>query len=237
MSSLTASEVFARSQGTQCSGPCECHYCAAPCKRVWVHDEPQGPFVRSLTNALRPANPYVCTGCWLFRRRRTTVWFLDGMYKDGQAGQDHSWWMTAEKSVVLREGRCPDLKTLLLNPPGTFVLGLKPEGGRPNLLHLMKANHGQGEVRADREFSFTVDQTVLTYTIYELEQGLKRGPEGLSPGVGALLRFMGPQEDRWAEVLEEDDGSELEEPKNIGGRPRKGLTRDAQVRRAVKRVS
>lgn len=235
MSKQLASQVYASSQGAQCCGPVECHFCSAPCKRLWNHDDPVGPFCRVQTTARRPANPYVCVGCWLFRRRSTTIWYIGGTFKDRQTPCENSWWMVDGHALGIKEGNAGKLYESLLDPPLRFVLSLKTEeDGRKNFLHLMECNDHQ-EIRADTELKFTLNCTPLTYTIYELEQGLRQGPEGLNPGVGVLLRFLGPRENKlWTEVRKEPI-KETPEEKNKGGRPKKeDLTLN---KRLVKKVS
>src|SRR4051812_23498340 len=122
---ITASELFALSQRVRCEGSYECHWCSSPCKSLWVHDDVMPyPFVKRLEPAKRISNPYVCLGCWLYRRKRVTVNFLDGTLKDRQSPREHSWYFTKQEAYGLIEGKSQKLYASLLNPPLTFSLSL-----------------------------------------------------------------------------------------------------------------
>jgi len=67
-------------------------------------------------------------------------------------------------------------------------LGVKP--ANTNLVHKMKVNEHQS-MTADTRLDFTLNNIPHSYTVYELEQGIKLGPDGREPGVQAILRFLG----------------------------------------------
>lgn len=191
--SFSAPEFYALGQGVLCEGDQECHYCAAPCSREYLHDDPPPtPFVRTITSARRPANPYLCRGCWMFRRKRITIEFLAGGYKDGQCPQNHSWWLTGDGAWALRPADYPTLYDRLFKPPLDFCLAFVSEG-KTNAIQWAGVNCHKS-VQADTPLSFTIDNTVYPFTVYELQEALKLGSEGKEPGVRALVSLLGPHE-------------------------------------------
>ncbi len=186
------SELYAISQGSKCVGSEECHWCGGPCEKNWIHDDPPPvPFVRTKTTAKRPGNLYVCVGCWLYRMERITITYLDRTIKDRQNPKNHSWLITPEKAVSIRPLDYTDLYPILLNPPLVFSLSLLEDRNTSNLLQLHSLNN-HTEIMANTELAFTVDNKLHTYTVYELEEGLRHGTEGKMPGVLALVRILGP---------------------------------------------
>ncbi len=188
--SLLASELFAISQSSKCEGEDSCHWCGAPCKRLWSHNEPaKFPGVKPLECSKRPANSYVCVGCWLFRRPRVTVRFLDGSLVDGKSLKNYSLWITEEGTWGVRKEDSAFLYKLLLQPPVRYCLSLIEE---KNFNQIQVAiSNDFADIKADSLLSFTINNTVYQYTTYDLEKGLQ-GASGMEPGVGALLRFLGP---------------------------------------------
>lgn len=192
MRPLLASELYATSQGHSCSGKEECHWCSAPCGRLDPHDDglPTLAQYRPRTLAKRPGNAYVCRGCWLWRRQRTTVFFLSKGFRDGRCAMDHSWWITGEEAWAVRAPE--DARALyehLLEPPLLFCLALAD--GERNHLQQAVVND-LDEVRADTPLRFTLNGIVHEYTVYELEDALRSNdPAGRRPGVGALMRLFG----------------------------------------------
>lgn len=190
---MLASELWAESCGRACKGPDVCHWCGAACERDWVHDDPLPVlFSRTMkTSARNPSRPYVCQGCWLFRRRRVTVRFLNGKeFKDGQAAENWGWFVTPEEPLAVRECDYPALVDRLTSPPPKFALMLLTNGGK-TALHLGTAND-LTEVRADSRMVFTLNNVPHFYSVYELEAAFKGGPDGKEPGVQALLRLLPP---------------------------------------------
>lgn len=214
------SELFAASQGSRCEGDRECHYCSAPCDAYWVHDEPpQIPFVRTTRTAKRPGSPWMCVGCWLWRRTRVTVPFLSGGLADVQSIRKHSWIVTAEAaSAVALKPDFPALLKVLLSPPRRFFLSLT-DGTADNLLQLCVLNDFAGDVRADQEVQFTFNNVLYSYTPYDLRAALEAKTAGRSPGVAALLKKLGPQSAGDARDLLAPVTSPPEPPKNKRGRP------------------
>lgn len=193
MSSLTAAGIYALSQGARCQGTEECHYCGSACGRVLLHGEaiqihlgrPAGG-VR-----LRPGNPYVCVGCWHWKRKKLTASFLSGGYKDGATPAAYSWFCTTSMAWALTHECGPKLYECLLKPPETFFLAVL-DGDKPpdNLIQTAIANH-QSEPKADQLYRYTINNVIHAYTVYELEQAALHGVEGREPGVQALLRMYG----------------------------------------------
>ncbi len=188
---VLASQLFATSQGSLCHGPDECHWCGAPCERLWAHDDIYPiPFVKSRSGAKRAANNWICLGCWLWRRKRVTVQFLDGTFKDTQTATGHSWWITDNDAKALN----PTTKSrdliyrTLLKPPIKFCLSLTDN--ETNHLHHCVAND-VCEIKADTGLAFTLNNILHYYSIYDLEEALRTESEGRDPGVRALIRFLG----------------------------------------------
>lgn len=187
---LRASQLYAISQGVNCEGRESCYYCGGPCTQGLLHTE------RRLSIGMKrtvPAkvlhSPYLCVGCWLFRRQRLTVSFLGGLYKDRQCPVNHSWWVTEKGAWGVGKADCAEVYECLLDPPKKFFLSLL-DGGSDNHIQLAVANDNQ-EVRADTPLNFTVNNIQHTYTTYELSEALKHGPDGKEPGVRALIKIFG----------------------------------------------
>ncbi len=221
---ISASQLYAMSQGVACEGPRKCHWCASPCKELWRHDDVTSvPFERTSSTALRPIEPFVCTGCWMFSRNRVSIRFLNGRMRDGQAPMHHSWWITekgawavgdSDKSLLLDEVRGPPRKFALMvisTPPPSLKVQ------QPiNHIQLAKANDNK-DLTPSSPLVFTIDGVVYEYTIAELESGIKSGPQGLQGGVAALLSLCDVKYKNQSVnlVLEEEP-----EPKNKRGRPK-----------------
>lgn len=199
---MRASELYALSQSSRCEGKEACHWCLGPCTQLWRHDDvTHTPFSKSPQMPRNPAGHYVCSGCWHWRRKRLTVDFLSGGYKDRQEPKDWSWLLTKDKAWGVRvsenefgDGRKDgqQLFNILLKPPAKFCLSLITTKV-PNLIHLMAVNE-TGDVKADTTFKFTLDHALYEYTVYELEEALtgrEDDSQGKSPGVRALVRLFG----------------------------------------------
>lgn len=191
---LLASDVYALAFSIKNDGKDQCHWCGAKCERYWTHDDaPPIPFVRSFSTAKRPSSPYICTGCFLWRRKRTTVCFLDGDYKDGQCAENYSWLVMPVPNgaqAIISNGDKARLYEILLHPPKQFVLAITT-GPSKNLLQLSIANDKR-EIRADTILEFTVNNIPNSYTVYDLEDALTNEESSPSPGVRVLLNFLGP---------------------------------------------
>ncbi len=188
---MLSSELYARSQGAKCEGSEHCHWCYGPCSQKWTHDDiPFRPFSKSTQLPRFPQGHWVCVGCWLWRRGSLTVNFLGKGYKDKQQNKNHSWLITEGDAWGLSDQSGELLFDKLLRPTGPFSLSITTEAGRvPNLIHLMAVNDMHGST-AETNFNFTIDFALLNYTVYELEEALKHGPDGKSPGVHELWRLF-----------------------------------------------
>ena len=213
---LCASNLYARSQGRENSGTSNCHWCASLCERTWAHDDEQRlPFQRPKVFARCPSNPYICAGCWLWRRLRVPANFLEGGFADSQCALNHSWWITDHGAWAI--SRWPSSKKalydLLLHPPLRFCLALLDgENLFQNQLQQTLCND-MDEMRGDTLLRFTINNVPHTYTVYELEQSiLYHDPEGKEPGISALVRLLG-------EYIPDEDDIVL--GKRARGRPRK----------------
>lgn len=200
---MLASELYAISQNAKCEGKEECHWCSAPCQQTWIHDDPL-PIMgfKSISNAKRPANHFICAGCWLFRRQRLTVQFMDNGFLDRQCPLDHSWIINSTAKAI-RPANYSSLYDLLLKPPQKFVLSFITSWpansgqtdhvkGISNHLHIAIANDLAKEIKADTTLFFTINNIAHNYTIYDLNESLKNEEAGRSPGVAALMRLLGP---------------------------------------------
>lgn len=197
---LTGPMLYAKSQNHHCEGYHECFWCSSP-TTTFLTLPPEfrpAPFVRKAEYSLRPGSKFICIGCWLFRRNRVTIPFLSGGFIDSRCPVNYSWWISGQEASAIRDGNKEDYEALydrLLNPPRQFLLSIVTDTlGIPkqNRLQYAVVNDVQGEIDGETVFHFTIDHLKLTYTTYELEQALKNlHPEGVSPGVRALLDLLG----------------------------------------------
>ena len=189
---MTASELFAISQGQHCMGNEKCHWCGAPCDRSHIHDDPPPiPFVRSQHCALFPTQPYTCIGCRLWRRQRVTVHYHNGALKDRQCAFNHSWWMLPDGAWALELKDSSKLYEMLLKPPSVFCLSLRTQPV-PNYLQLALVNVLPG-CSAETVVAFTCDNVRHRYCVQELEHALLTGnTDGMQAGVRALIEALGP---------------------------------------------
>jgi hypothetical protein len=207
---MIASELYAKTQGTECTGPDECHWCGANCQRLWPHDEPPPiPFVKGIRSKVRrPSNGYVCTGCWNWRRKSITVKYADDSYTDRRSPRYESWWLVPESAIGLKFDRANGevLYQILMEPPVTCCLSLV-EMGEENHLQECIVNHFP-TLFANTPFRFTLNGVVMEFTIYDLEVALRqKDSNGLGPGVGAITRLFGyPEKFEKKEVLRKRGG-------------------------------
>lgn len=234
--SLKASQLYARANGSECSGPFRCHWCGAPCKSLFRHDDPPpSPFTRSSSAALYPSEGYVCFGCWCFRRKRTTVRFLCGDFLDGRSPMDFGWFVTPKGAWAVSPRCLPLLADEMTAPPPRFFLALlsfpspSSRAAPPvNHLQLAVANDLQ-EVTAGSTLYFTLDGVVHDYTIHELEAGVRQGPQGRPAGVRLLLSLFGLEPAAPDPILEPRAGDDPP-PERKRGR----ATTAAALRKAVR---
>lgn len=213
---MRATELYALCQGRRCQGRFECYWCGAPCGDLHHHDgDPVREFVRNPMNVLRPANPYMCEGCWLWRRPSQTVSFLGGGLVDRKCPLDFSWVITRDWAGGVRGDSDHYRKTLftrLMNPAKIFCLSLIDGEGQRNHLQTAMVNE-LDKVGVHSEITFTLNGLVHTYTPYDLDKAIK-GKVEAGGGVQVLLRLFGPYK---VEVPEED--------KRGRGRPRNEYNR------------
>src|SRR5260370_41828754 len=111
---VTASDIFAISQGSRNQGDDICHWCGSPCRRLIPHDDtPYLPFTVHRQPAKHPGHGFVCWGCWMWRRKRQTIHFFSGSYLDGKCAEDYSWLITERGSFALRPTDYPALLDFL----------------------------------------------------------------------------------------------------------------------------
>ena len=189
---LTASQLYARHCGVTCEGKRRCHWCGSPCKELFPHDDlPLHPgFARNPHKAKVLSEPFICSGCWLWRRPRITTTNLRGQYKDIQNPQKLSWLFTPHEALTVGTEDFPLLLKFLLRPATPFALLLLDGNGGPNHLHLASVNEHL-TVEAATPLAFTLNNNPLTYTVYELEEVLKAGDDaGIEPGTRELFRIL-----------------------------------------------
>lgn len=188
---MTSSELYALSQDTKCTGNLECHWCGSPCQQLWTHDNYSIlPYKHNLYPCKKPSNPYICIGCWMLRRKRVTIPFIDGTYKDGQCPIHFSWLITRDFSTSISISLDTHKKRLvdfLIKPPLQFCLSIITRS--PNNLQMCKINDFQ-EIKLDTSLLFYVDGIEFQYSVYELEQAKIHGPEGMSPGTNWLVKYL-----------------------------------------------
>lgn len=197
---LLASELYAISQSNRCIGEERCHWCNAPCQRLWIHDEPPAVIGVKRDRLARNQNGvFICVGCWLWRRGSVTVNFLshsDGNglpnYKDRQKATNWSWLVTETQAWALRREDASELYSILLSPPLRFFLSLL-DGDKPPPNHLqMCLANDLPSIGGDTKLQFTINNIPHAYTIYELEDVLTGGDlNGKESGVRALVNMMG----------------------------------------------
>lgn len=193
---MTAPELYAISQESKCEGKEECHWCGSPCKQIWLHDDTPNIIgqKRNANGVARPGNHWICIGCWLFNRQRISIRNLNGLMQDCQAPVNHSWWITNEDAISFSPNpkQGPEIYKLLLKPPIRFCLTIL-DGKTPiqNKLYHSVVND-LVEIKGHTPLHFTVNNIPHKYTIYELEETLKRkSDQGKEPGVRALLNLFG----------------------------------------------
>jgi hypothetical protein len=223
-STPTAAAIFARSQGTDCvgNGYSRCHWCSSPCNGDFHHDDPPPiPFIRSRSTAKCPTDPYICTGCWLWRRKHVTVTFLAGGMLDRQEARNHSWWITEENAWALRTNN--DFKALfhlLVKPPKRFVLALRAPGENIDTLIQLAVANDPGGIIAETPLHYTLNNIPLSFTVYELIEAIRNGPAPYGPGVNTLWAFLGEPPDElklmYPPIKDEEDkrGRGRPAPKN-----------------------
>jgi len=238
---LTASTMYSISQGARAEGPDRCHYCGEPCQRWWLHTDPPLVYGKKRDPLTRcPGNHYICTGCFFFRKPRLTVCYLTGGYKDVQCPMNHSWWITDKDAWGLRKEDYGELYNLLLKPPCRWALllrtgdpGVVVAGSVPTLIHAGRANEN-AVVESQTELYFTLNNVTFSYTIYELEQGIRYGEEGRMAGVRELMQFLGPCP-RKEEIVKEMQPV-LTRKGNGAGRPKLGESDDQLAFAATRKV-
>ncbi len=196
---MLASQLYALSQSNRCEGTETCHWCSAPCQRLWLHDEPPAVIgVKRDRLARCPNSIYVCVGCWMWRRGSVTVGFLphpngNGVpsYKDRQKSPLWSWLITDTNSWAIRKSDNEELVKILLEPPLRFFLSLL-DGDKPPPNHLQMCIANDLErIEGATPLAFTVNNIPHKYTVYELEDVLTGGDSnGKEPGVQALVRIL-----------------------------------------------
>ena len=190
---MLASELYALLHHKRCSGPFQCHWCAAPCMPKFVHDEdPPIPFEKSKSFAMRPGVPWICNGCRLFRRRSMSVTPLGGgKLIDRQSPPNHSWLITPVQDRIIRFAEHQALRIVLRSPPRQFLLALRV-ADPVRLQHCIVNDHES--VLVSTPIRFTVDNVPLTYSVAELESAIGNGANGTEPGTQWLIKHLGPWE-------------------------------------------
>lgn len=189
---LSASDFYARAHGRQNEGKEKCHWCGSACSRQWVHDDvPRQLFIKSKEEPRYPGEPWMCFGCYTFRRKRLTIQFLDGFQQDIQCPMEHSWLIRPGSALAIRRINYGPLYDFLLKPSVPFLLMLS--SGPPVWLHKAVLN-APAETTAGTPLHYTLDNRPQAYSVYELEQALRHGTAGKEPGVRLLVELLGPKQ-------------------------------------------
>ena len=189
---MLATDLYAISEGKKNEGHWECHWCTAACDSSMVHDDPPPiPFVsRGKSNAKRPTMPYICLGCWLWRRKSLSIFSLSGkLLKDRQTPRDWSWFITPVDARVIIPDDYPLLREMLLNPPSRFALIVKVDD--PVEIHRTVANDNQ-TVTVGTQLHFTVDHVLHSWTPAGLEHAIRNGEQGSDAGCRYLSKWLAP---------------------------------------------
>ena len=188
---MQATELYAKALGSSCEGQQQCHWCGGPCNRLWNHDDVIPlPFIKSTQAPRCPSNSYICIGCWLFRRKSTTITFLDSSFSDRQAPINHSWWITQKEARAINNKSSGEILNLLIQPPNQFALSIV-SSGNCNLLHTTIVNN-ISEIYGNTKLHFNFNNRNETYCIYELQEALNlQDISGREPGVQTLINIFG----------------------------------------------
>lgn len=221
MPTLTASQIYALSQGSKCEGDRPCHYCGGPCGRDIPHGEAIRLFTGRPVGGVRrnPSSPYMCVGCWLWRKKKVSVPWLSGGVKDGGTPARFDWVVGPAGAWGISPACRSALYRRLLSPEGPFFLMLWEGDGPPD--HVIQCCPGNdGPYENTTEIGFALNNHALTYSVHELEQAARLGPQGRDPGVRALLRVLGDVPAELTAHLKPPERPEDTDPKGRGRPPK-----------------
>ena len=119
---MNVSSLYAASVGKPCSGRFSCYWCASPCDGELRHGlaRVSSPFrLPRLGGPVSPASPFLCSGCWLYRRGSQSLRTISGKPVERVCLLHESWLITSSGCSVIRSD--PEdvaaLWDVLLNPP------------------------------------------------------------------------------------------------------------------------
>lgn len=189
---MLASELYAISEGKKCEGKRECHWCGAACEEKWLHDEPPPLIgVRRSAMVARPNNPWICTGCWLWRRQRITINLLDGTQRDVQTPAKHCWLISDKTSLAFYAADHRQILFKLLTVPvAPFSLILRTPGNGVDVHIQMAVVNEMNNPTINTPMFFTLDNIKHQFTLYELDEALKHTDTGKEPGVRVLAKIF-----------------------------------------------
>ena len=129
---MLASQLLAKAHGKYVEGRSyqyQCRYCGTGCDALWGWWlwPPTAPeYMRA------PGSHYICQGCYLYRRLRTTIEYIDGGTQDRQDAANHSWVGTVSADTagvvvaLVKNSTVPPadvpLPPLILTPPPVVVV-------------------------------------------------------------------------------------------------------------------
>lgn len=211
---MTTPELYASIEGRICQGTQRCHWCGAGCSQTYLHNEPPPVIGAPKLNVAKiPSSPYICHGCWLFRRGSITITFPDESRKDRCKPLEYGWFLTPGQALGIKphdtldeEGLYPSKKLyeILLNPPPKFSLSIIDKG--TTLYPQLTPVNDFKEIAKDTTLLFSLNNIQHNYTVYELEEALREPhivqwiegkPNWSDPknspsaGVRALLKRLG----------------------------------------------
>lgn len=190
---MKASELFAISQNSKCEGNKECYWCGAPCGEGHTHSEPM-PRVIAQKNlqVSRPASPWICEGCFLFRRPSISIFDLNRKWvKDRQTCPKWSILITERETLGITLAAKDSLQKFLLSPSQRFCLMILNRANIENRLHHAIVNDVR-QVLEGTEFHFTVDNVPHSWSVASLRHGINNEPNGTEAGVRFFLENFGP---------------------------------------------
>src|SRR3990167_4621660 len=188
---MNASELYAASEGKRCEGKRECHWCGSACDEKWLHDEPPLLIgVRRSFLVARPGSPWICAGCWLWRRQRITVRFLDDTIRDNQSPPKHSWFISSRNSLAFTPNHHSILFNLITTPPAHFVLIIRTPGSAIDVTLQTAIVNETNNLTINTPLWFTLDNIRHQFSLYELDDAIRRDSTGKEPGVRVLATMF-----------------------------------------------
>ena len=147
--------------------------------------------LRNKIDAARPSSPWICEGCYLFRRASTSVFDFEGRWvKDRQTPRKWPWLLTETEAVTVLDSNREAFQSFLLAPPTRFCLMLLD--GPEQFVRLHAGIVNDREILEGTTLQFTVNNVPHIWTVATLKHAILNGQEGVEGGVRFLLDKFGP---------------------------------------------